>query len=167
MLKFLKNADVLILIIVILILPGKTNAQEPVNVLSLEKAIEIAVENNHSIKLSELDIDISRARVREAKSNFYPQIESKIVVPFVERESGFFLDQLIWDFGRTLNIVKSTKFELEASEYSYSQTLNDTIQNTSISYYSALINRNRLKSARLSVEKNELILFKVNEQNKL
>ncbi|MGI9553523.1 MAG: TolC family protein [Thermodesulfobacteriota bacterium] len=167
MLKFLKNTDVLIVVLVILLLGSSTNAQETTKLLSLEEAIEIAVENNHSVKLSELEIDISRARVRDAKSNFYPQIESRIIVPFVERESGFFLDQLIWDFGRTLNLVKSTKFELEASEYLYSQTLNDTIQNTAISYYSALINKNRLNSAELSVEKNELILFKVNEQNKL
>ena len=165
--NFLKNTDVLITLIVILLLTGKLNAQEPVKVLSLDEAIEIAVENNHSLLLSELDIDISRSRVRDAKSNFYPQIESKIVVPFVERESGFFLDQLIWDFGRTLNLVKSTKFELEASEFAYSQTLNETVQNTSISYYNALINRNRLQAVEKKLEKNELILEKTKEQTRL
>jgi len=165
--KFLNNTAVLITITVILIFAEYSYAQDPVKVLSLDEAIEIAVENNHSLRLSELDVDISRARVRDAKANFYPQIESKIVVPFVERESGFFLDQLIWDFGRTLNLVKSTKFELEASRFAYSQTLNETVQNTAVSYYNALINKNRLDAAEKKLEKNELILQKTSEENKL
>ena len=165
--KLLNNIEVFLTILLFLFSAGVATSQEPVKILSLNEAIEIAVENNYSLRLSELDIDISRARVRDAKSNFYPQIESKIVVPFVERESGFFLDQLIWDFGRTLNLVKSTKFELEASKFGYSQTLNDTIQDTSISYYTALINKNRLNAAEKELEKNELILQKISEQNKL
>ena len=167
MLNFLKNIATLITIFLISILNSNLKAQEPARILSLDEAIAIAVENNHSVELAKLDTDISKARVRKAKSGFYPQIEGKIVLPFVERESGFFLEQLIWDFGRTLNRIKSTKFELEASKYAYNQTLNDTIQHTAISYYKALINKSCLEAAEKNLEKNELILEKIKEQNKL
>ena len=117
--------------------------------------------------MSEIQVDISKARVRDSKSQYYPQLESKIVVPFVERESGFFLDQLIWDFGRTSNIVKSTKFQLEASRFAYDKTLNDTIQNTTISYYTALTNKHFVTAAELDLKKKELLFEKVKELNRI
>ena len=141
--------------------------QNSPRVITLDEAIEIGISNNHSLVLSKLDIDISRARVREAKSEYYPQIDSRIVVPFVGRESGFFLDQLIWDFGRTSNIVKATKFELAASEYNMDQKLRETVQNTTIAYYRALIDKNFVISAEKSLTKNELIVQKTEELNKI
>ena len=141
--------------------------QNSPRVITLDEAIGIGISNNHSLVLSKLDIDISKARVREAKSEYYPQIESRIVVPFVERESGFFLDQLIWDFGRTSNIVKATKYELEASEYNLDQQLRETVQNTTIAYYNALINKNFVNAAEKELLKNELIVQKTEELNNI
>jgi len=164
----LNKSAILIAIFLVLTLDGGLKAQElSSKILSLDEAIEIAVKNNHDLQLSELEVDISKSRVREAKSSFYPHIETKIVLPLVERESGFFLDQLIWDFNRTSNRVKSSKFRLQANQYSHDQTLRDTIQNVAVLYYEALINRSLLESARKNMEKNELILEKVAEQKKL
>ena len=167
MLKYLKPHSKIIILILFVINVNATLAQEPVQLLTLDDAIEMAVSNNHSLKISEIQVDISKARVRDSKSQYYPQLESKIVVPFVERESGFFLDQLIWDFGRTSNIVKSTKFQLEASRFSYDETLNDTIQNTTISYYTALTNKHFLEAAELDLKKKELIFEKIKELNRI
>jgi len=56
----------------------------------------------------------------------------------VGRESGFFLDQMIWDFGRTSNKVKSGKAQLESSKYQKETTREDIELNTIVSYYTVL-----------------------------
>lgn len=164
---YLNKKYALLILVVLFIQTYSVFSQNTPKVITLDEAIGIGISNNHSLVLSKLDIDISRARVREAKADYYPQIESRIVVPFVERESGFFLDQLIWDFGRTSNIVKATKYQLAASEYNMDQKLRETVQNTTIAYYNALINKNFVISAEKRLTKNELILQKTEELNKI
>jgi len=167
MLFYLYKKYALLILIVFFTQAYSVLSQNSPKVITLDEAIVIGISNNHSLVLSKLDIDISKARLKEAKSDYYPQIESIIVVPFVERESGFFLDQLIWDFGRTSNIVKATKYQLAASEYNMDQKLRETVQNTTIAYYNALINKNFVISAGKSLRKNELILQKSEELNKI
>jgi outer membrane protein len=116
------------------------NAQER-KPLTLEEAISIAIENNPAIAISDATIDISKAGVKNAKSVYYPQISSRIIVPFIGRESGFFLDQLIWDFGRTSNRVKSTKALLKSTEFDKDTVEDDIILSTIISYYTVLSER--------------------------
>lgn len=113
------------------------NAQEK-KVLTLEEAIGLAISNNPAIEISDASVDISRAGVKNAKSVYYPQISSRLIVPFIGRESGFFLDQLIYDFGRTSNTVKSTKSLLKARKYDRESTQDDIILSTVIGYYTVL-----------------------------
>ncbi len=112
-------------------------AQEK-KVLTLEEAIGLAISNNPAIEISDATVDISRAGVKNAKSIYYPQISSRLIVPFIGRESGFFLDQLIYDFGRTSNTVKSTKSLLKARKYDRESTQDDIILSTIIGYYTVL-----------------------------
>jgi len=163
---YLNKKKIITILFVLLLQTQSIIAEEPPRVITLDDAIEIAISNNHSLVLSKLDVDISTARVREAKSNYYPHFESRIIVPFVERESGFFIDQLIWDFGRTSNLVKATKYELSASEFNVDQKLRETVQDTKILYYKALINKNFVTSAEKNLLKNELIVQKFTELNK-
>lgn len=132
-------------------------------ILTLEDAIGIAIQNNPKLGLSKADLSISKSKIRDAKSNYYPHIESKIVVPFIGRESGFFLDQLIWDFGRTSSKVKSSEYEYDASKYNYQKILNDIIQNTKTAYFKALIAKNKISTANKNIEIKELILSKIQE----
>lgn len=113
------------------------NTQEK-QILSLPEAIDTALENNPGITVSEADIEISRALVRNSKAPYYPEISSRLIVPFIGRESGFFLDQMIWDFGRTSNRVKSSKAHLKSSKYDKETTTDDVILNTVVSYYTVL-----------------------------
>ena len=107
-------------------------------VLTLEEAIDTALEKNPGITISEADIEISRALVRNMKAPYYPEIYTRVIIPFVGRESGFFLDQMIWDFGRTSNKVKSSKAQLESSKYQGQTTREDVKLNTIVSYYGVL-----------------------------
>jgi outer membrane protein TolC len=107
-------------------------------VLSLEDAVGIALENNPGITVSDANIEISRAFVRNMQAPYYPDIYTRIIVPFVGRESGFFLDQMIWDFGRTSNKVKSGKAQLESAKFDRETTREDIELNTIVSYYTVL-----------------------------
>ncbi len=127
-----------ILIAYLLFLSFNNVRAQELETLSLEDAINLSLKNNPNITVSEADIDISEAAITKAKSAYYPQISSRIIVPFIGRESGFYLDQLIWDFGRTSNRVKSTKAILESSKYRKNQVRDNLIVNTTISYYTVL-----------------------------
>lgn len=116
-----------------------SQAQE-ITVLTLDQAIQTTLENNPGIDFSDAGIDIERAGVKRAKSAYYPEISSRLIVPFIGRESGFFLDQLIYDFGRTSNRVKSSKARLRSSKYDRDATREDLILDTQIAYYTVLAN---------------------------
>lgn len=132
-------------------------------VLTVEEAVKIAKQNNPSIVLNQADIAISRAELRKAKSNYYPQIKSRLILPLIGTESGISLDQLIWDFGKTSSLVKAKELDEDISEYDYQDNLDDVVSNTKISYYRVLIAKNKVESAKKLVDKNELILAKTRE----
>lgn len=110
------------------------------SVLTLDEAIQITLENNPGIDASDAGIEIERAGVKRAKSAYYPEISTRLIVPFIGRESGFFLDQLLYDFGRTSNKVKSSKARLRSSKYDSEVTKEDLILDTQIAYYNVLAN---------------------------
>lgn len=129
----------LVLLLVLALYTGtlRLHAQEK-KVLTLEEAISLAIQNNPAIEISDATVDISRAGVKNAKSVYYPHISSRIIVPFIGRESGFFLDQLIYDFGRTSNTVKSTKALLKSRKFDRESAEDDIILSTIIGYYTVL-----------------------------
>src|SRR3990170_4467644 len=107
----------LLLILSISTLSISSLAQETNGILTLDKALEIALENNPTLEASRASVEIMKARVQGVRSDLFPQIESRFIYPFVGTESGVSLDQLIWDFGYTSNIIKATKAQVKSSEY--------------------------------------------------
>src|SRR3972149_4210635 len=105
-----------IVVFMILSSLGTAGSQEK-KVLTLEDAVGIALEKNPGITVSEADVEISKAFVRNMQAPYYPEIYTRIIVPFVVRESGFFLDEMISAFGRTSNKGKSRKAPPESSKY--------------------------------------------------
>jgi outer membrane protein len=127
----------LFIILSILAYLSPVSAQEK-KLLTLDEAVKTALEHNPGITISDADVASSMALIRSAKGPYYPQIYTRVVFPFVGRESGFFLDQMIWDFGRTPNKVKSTKAQLESTKYNKETTKDDIELNTIVSYYTVL-----------------------------
>lgn len=131
--------------------------------LTVEEAVDIARKNNSSIDLSRADVSVARSRVRKAKASYYPQINTKAVVPFIGTESGIFVDQLIWDFGRTSNTVKARELEIEESKFDYMKNIEDVVTETRISYYRTIIAMNRSEALKKVVRKNDLLLEKTQQ----
>ena len=148
-------------------------AQKQAETLSLDEAVKIALENNPDLKVSSASVDIMRAKVKGAESDYYPQVQFKFILPFVEHESGIFADQLVWDFWRTQNLVKARKANLKSSEFDREGTREDVILNTKVAYYSALAQRRIVEAMEKMVVQNEKILeqtegfFKAGRKSKL
>ena len=125
------------------------------SVLTLDEAIETALENNPGITISQAGVEVERAGVKRAKSDYYPEISTRLIVPFIGRESGFFLDQLIYDFGRTTNRVKSSKARLRSSKFDREATREDIILETQIAYYTVLANEHLARAREKKVIEHE------------
>ncbi len=130
-------------------------AEQDIELLSLDEAIRIALENNPNITASDASVDIMRARLQDSKSILYPQVEFRFIIPFIERESGIFADQLIWDFWRTPNIIKSSRAQVESSIFDKEATEEDVILDTKVSYYMVLAHRRILQAAEKTLQEQE------------
>lgn len=135
--------------------------EDDLEILDLNKSIQLAVENNLNIKISDANVDIMAARHKRAKSPLYPQVKFRFIVPFVERESGVFADQLIWDFWRTPSLVDASRATLQSSTHKRSTTINDVILDTKIAYYNLLINKNILETNKHEVQEFEKKLLQM------
>ncbi len=142
------------ILVAAVLISSETRAQEP-EILSLDDAIANTLSNNSGLISSEASMEASMALVKEAKSPYYPEVTSRIIVPFIGRESGFSLEQLIWDFGRTSNRVKARKAELKSSKFEQQITKDDLILSTKVYYYTVLAENHILEAAKLKVEEYE------------
>ena len=135
--------------------------EDDLEILDLNKSIQLAVENNLNIKISDANVDIMAARHKRAKSPLYPQVKFRFIVPFVERESGVFADQLIWDFWRTPSLVDASRATLQSSTHKRSTTLTDVILDPKLAYYHLLINKNILETNKHEVQEFEKKLLQM------
>ncbi|MBF8303331.1 MAG: Outer rane efflux protein [Candidatus Dadabacteria bacterium] len=145
----------LLLILSLSTLSISSSAQETTETLTLDKALEIALENNPTLEASRASVDIMKARVQGARSDLFPQIKSRFIYPFVGTESGVSLDQLIWDFGYTSNIIKATKAQVKSSEYDKVANREDVILDTKIAYYTVLAQKRIVEASEKKFIENE------------
>ncbi len=138
------------MVVLVVVAAGAAAAQE--EVLTVEDAVRMTLENNPRIKASHSEVKVMRSRLLDAKSAFYPQVNFKFIIPFIERESRVSLDQLIWDFGRTLNTVRMSRSNVDASEYEALTEEMDAVLETKVAYYDALAAQHEYESARVVVE---------------
>ncbi len=126
--------------------PGLLRAKN----LSLEEAEGMAVESSLEVRLAGTDVKIHEGLRKEAAGAYYPQVYSKLVAPFIGRESGFFADQIIWDFGRTKNRVKSQENLIAMAGFSKQNAANEAVRQVRKAFYRVLFEEAHL----IYVEKN-------------
>lgn len=151
----MKSAGTLFILFFMLLLSLSTAGAQEKKVLSLDEAVSIALKENPGITVSEANIEISKALVRNMQAPYYPDVYTRIIVPFVGRESGFFLDQMIWDFGQTSNKVKSSKEQLKSTKFDSQASKEDIELNTIVSYYNVLSQTHLVESFEKKVTEGE------------
>lgn len=120
--------------------------------LSLAEAERMAVRASLEVRLASSNVIIREGMRKEAAGAYYPQVYSRLIVPFIGRESGFFADQIIWDFGRTRNRVKSSKTLVVSAQYSKKNAENEAATRARKAFYGVILEEARLVYA----EKNRL-----------
>lgn len=139
------------------------HSSDALEIIPVEKAVAIAVANNPGLRISRAEVDVSASLVRQTKAPLYPRLSGKVVVPFVGRESGFYIDQMLWDFGKTRSRIKSSERYLEASRHAFAGDRAELERDTQIAYYTALAEKNRIPEAETKTERMRQLLEKAEE----
>ena len=168
------------LILIIALIPFMGFSQETKNLLTLDNCIEIALENNSQLQISERQLEIADKNYKNAYSNILPSINvsssmstheqgpSSIYIngTFVgvtdasrgERYgAGISVSQNIFDGGYWWNNIRKSKSDKKAQKYSYLTEKQNTIVMVNEAYF------NLVKAIKL-LEVNEQAVKRSEEQ---
>ena len=127
-------------------------------VLTLEKAMELALSNHPSLRVASGTQAINEALVGQAQSGFYPQVQgtvgktlrttnstssfpgSSVPRSTSGKTTGFYqnsvtLNQLFYDFGTTKSLVDTAQFNLRAANSDAETTVQTVVINVQQAYF--------------------------------
>lgn len=141
-------------------------------ILSLQDCVAIAINNSPVIRKYEYNLQVANSNVGIAKSAYFPTVGASAgffqdyntnkeyddgsnhrYLPSV----GVYLNQLIWNFGKTSALIRMEHFYKLAAEYQFMDSICNTIYHVKTHYFKVL-------EAKAIVEIEENNVF-INEQN--
>lgn len=128
-------------------------------VLTLEKAVELALSNHPSLRVASGTQAINEALVGQAQSGFYPQVQGLLAYQrttanpsrnftgsalprstsgntFGFYQSNVTLNQLLYDFGKTKSQVDTAQYNLQAANSDAETTVQTVVVNVQQAYFS-------------------------------
>jgi outer membrane protein len=162
-------------------------ASQGLQPLTLEQAEQIALQNHPQIQAATHLALAARAQVTQAKSAYYPTAYGSITGADAENNSritagllnnpiiyeryanGINVNQLITDFGRTHNLVKSSNLHSQAEQENVVTTREDVLLAVDQAYFGVLKAAAVLSVAQETVKDRQLVSEQVTtlEQNKI
>jgi outer membrane protein len=162
------------------------SAQAPQE-LSLQDAEKIAIQNHPQIQVATYLASAARARVTETKSAYYPQAYGSLTGAYAETNSriaagglnnpivydryanGVTINQLVTDFGRTHELVKSSKLQAQAEEQNVTRSRADVLLQVDEAYYGVLKAQAVQRVAEETVKARQLVSDQITtlQKNKL
>ncbi|MHB1021485.1 MAG: TolC family protein [Acidobacteriaceae bacterium] len=148
-------------------------------VLTREQAEQIALKNNPRISVSQLMALVQHQVVRETRSGELPDLTGNLTAVQAQEASrissgylsasrvlehagmGVELNQLITDFGRTPNLVASSRFQEKAQLANAEATREDIVLATDMAFYSALQAQATLEVAQQTVNTRQTLTDQV------
>ncbi|MEW6297698.1 MAG: TolC family protein [Thermodesulfobacteriota bacterium] len=153
-------------------------------VLALHEAIEIALSQHPSLRVRQAEVEAARQRVWQQAAGYLPgggytYVYSRQQRPvsaavggvnvgdgqeqqrrpaaqlFNFHSTNVGLSQVLFDFGRTLDAIRSAQASVEASRADLETTKQTVIFNTKRAYYSALSSQRLLQVAEETVRQNQ------------
>lgn len=143
------------------------------DILYMSDCVRLAVTNSPKIRQSEEDLKIAYSEVNMAKSNYFPTIGFgvKFLQEFNSNTDydsgtahtylptvGVYLNQLIWDFGKTSSLIGMQKFNQIAATYNYIENVCSTINEIKIRYYAVLKTKEIVEAEKDNYDINKRIL---------
>lgn len=141
--------------------------------LMLADCISIAVKNSPKIKKAELSYERAKAGVNVARSDYFPTVGAQAGFTYnynddFDYDSGrhvfhyplvsVYLEQLIYNFGKTSSNIRMQKFFELAEEYKYLDSICETINDVKLKYFNVLLAEEVINVQKQNVEINERIL---------
>ena len=158
--------------------PSRTWAQQP-QALTLQEAEKIAVQNHPHVQAAEFLAKAASERVRESRSVYYPTVggsltgvktenDSRIAAGFLNNPSvfsrfadGIALSQVVTDFGRSYQLVKSSNLHAKAQAENVTTARADVIIRVDQAYYGVLKAQAVLRVAQETVKDRQLVADQV------
>ncbi len=147
--------------------------------LTLKEAEELALKNHPQVLAAENEAAAAGQGVREARSAYYPDLSLDITASAANHLSrigagsltnsrmfnrlgeGIVLSQLVTDFGRTPNLVASSRLHAQATVQDYQRSRCDVLLAVSRSYFDYLHAQALLQVADQTVAARQLLLDQV------
>jgi len=143
--------------------------------LTLEQAEQIALQNHPQIQAATQLASAAVAQVQEARSSYYPQVNASLTGVEAEHDSriaagflnnaiiydrfaaGVAVSQLVTDFGRTHEIVKSSNLHAKAQQENVAATRADVLLAVNQAYFGVLKAQAVLQVAEQTVKSRQLV----------
>lgn len=161
------------LLITILSLSSLLAISQEKRVLTLQECIEIAVENNLSVKRSELNLQSSQINLLQSQAQRYPSINLNGNYGYnwgrgIDPTTNQFINQRINFNGisgnanmpiinglQVNNSIKQNKLGAEATEYDLDKAINDVSLNTALNYLNVILNKELFENAQFQLESSQ------------
>ncbi len=165
--------DILTLVLLPAIAFAQSDSRAPKNLsmradtLTLNQCVQIALEHNPSIRVAEGGLQSSESNLELSRSVLMPQISAQAAITrnggtfilgknvfngyYDNYATGFQVQQLIFDFGKTFTKVSGSADLVDESNQDLKSASEDVIVNTYIAYF------NYLASARVLVVDSETV----------
>ncbi|HUJ32714.1 MAG TPA: TolC family protein [Candidatus Acidoferrum sp.] len=158
-------------------------AQAPQN-LTLQEAEKIAIQNHPQIQAAASLATAAEEQVKQTRSVYYPTATGSITGVEAENNSriaagalnnpviydryanGVSVSQLVTDFGRTHELVKSSSLHAQAQQENVVTTRADVLLNVDRAYFSVLKAQTLLRVAQETVSERQLVVDQVNAEYK-
>ena len=152
--------------------------------LSLKDAEQIAIQNHPQIQAAADVASAAKAQVTEARSAYYPTVYGSLTAVDSENNSritagglnnpiiyeryanGLTVSQLVTDFGRTHELVKSSNLHAQANQERVVATRADVLLGVDRAYFVALRAQAVLTVAQETVKERQLVADQVGELEK-
>jgi outer membrane protein len=158
-------------------------AQTPAT-LTLADAEKMAIENHPQIQAAQYQANAAKAQVTQARSAYYPQVfgsltgaksetDSRVAagslsnsIIFDRYANGITVGQLVTDFGRTHEFVKSAGLRAQAQQENVVTSRADVLVAVDQAYYAVLKSQAVLKVAEETVKDRQIVSDQVTELEK-
>jgi outer membrane protein len=157
---------------------------QQVQKLSLKEAEQIAVQNHPQVQAAADLADAAKAQVAQQRSAYFPMANGSLTAVDAENNSriaagalnnpiiferysnGVAVSQLVTDFGRTHDLVKSSDLHAKAQQQSAVNTRAEVLLETDRAYFSVLKAKAVLKVADETVKERQLVSDQTSELEK-
>ena len=152
--------------------------------LSLKDAEQIAIQNHPQIQAAVEMASVAKAQVTQQRSAYYPTAFGSVTAVDSENNSriaagalnnpiiyeryanGLTVNQLVTDFGRTYQLVKSSNLHAQAAQENVVNTRADVLLNVDRAYFGVLKAQALLSVAQETVRDRQLVSDQVTELEK-